>query len=202
MDKIGIFGGSFEPIHLAHLIIADLFVEKYSLSKCLLIPTHQSPFKINHSEKPIFTKELRIKLLELSIKENSKFIIEDYEINRDKISYTIETLIFLKEKYKNTKLYLLIGNDQAESFHKWKDWEAITDLAQIVIANRKTPTQNKKYEFELLKPNLKLEFLQNPIIEISGTEIRNRILNNQSIKYFLHNSAYNFLKSIHFHNLQ
>lgn len=202
MENIGIFGGSFEPIHLAHLIIADLLIEKYELSKCILIPTHKSPFKINETSDKLFTDELRLKLLELSTEDNPKFVIEKFEIERNEVSYTIDTLNYLKRKYLNTNFFLLIGNDQAESFHKWKDWEKIIENAQVVVANRKSKLQVQKYDFEILKPNIKIEYLNNPIIDISGTEIRNRILLNKSIRYFLHNSAYNFLKSIRFHNLQ
>jgi len=134
LEKIGIYGGTFDPIHLGHLIIAQCFVEQFSLDKCYFVPAKISPFKIE--QNLTFSDAERIKMIELSIKENPNFAIDTYEIENTDISYTINTIRYFRSKYPLSELFLLIGYDQAINFDKWKNSELIKNLANIVVARR------------------------------------------------------------------
>jgi nicotinate-nucleotide adenylyltransferase len=201
MQKIGIYGGSFNPIHLAHLIIADFFVKQLNINQCLFVPTFISPFKTREAN-PLFNNEIRRKLVELSIKGHSKFKLDSFELDKNEISFTIDTVTYFHQKYSGADLYLLIGTDQANQFHQWKNWQDIAKLVKLVIAKRKLRDEKITFPFQEIDKNIKPIYLQNPIIEISSTEIRNNILNNISVEYLLHCNAFEYLRSINFHNLQ
>ncbi len=192
--KIGIFGGTFDPVHIGHLIIAERFCEIMELDKCLLVPSYLSPFKIE--KNPIIPIEIRLKLLELAIRTNPIFEIETYEISRQEVSYTIDTIKYLGAKYPNGELYLLIGSDQASEFHLWKEFKEIMSLAHICIAKRKLEFELNVFPFELyINSEAKQRYkLNTPIIEISSTEIRERIKGGKSVEYLLPSTVYNFIK--------
>jgi len=101
MSKIGIFGGSFNPTHITHIEIAKAFINQLNLDKCLLIPTYISPFKINNKENNFFTNQQRLDMLYLAIENLPKFEVIDYEITKQKVSYTFETIDYLKKIFKN-----------------------------------------------------------------------------------------------------
>ena len=192
--KIGIFGGTFDPVHIGHLIIAERFCEIMCLDKCLFVPTYLSPFKTE--QNPIIPIEIRLKLLELAIRTNPLFEIEDYEIKSQQISYTIDTINFLQAKYPADELYLLIGADQAKDFHLWKDFKEIMSILHLCVAKRGIDYELNVYPFELyLNNNSKQIYkLNTPIIEISSTEIRERIKEGKTVEYLLSANVYNFIK--------
>jgi nicotinate-nucleotide adenylyltransferase len=197
--KIGIFGGSFNPVHLAHLIVAEAFSDSLNLDLTLFIPAYYSPFK-ERNEYIIKDKD-RVNMLKLALKNNPKFDIELFEIKQKKISYTNNTIKFLKNKYPNDEFYLLIGIDQALSFKKWHNWEKILDSVQLCIANRNSPNEllSLPYiESELSYKNKKPFFIQSPLIEISSSNIRQQISNEKSIKYLVKEQVE---KYIYKHNL-
>jgi nicotinate-nucleotide adenylyltransferase len=192
--KIGIFGGTFDPVHIGHLIIAERFCEIMELDKCLFVPTYLSPFKIE--KNPIIPIEIRLKMLEIAINSNPIFEIETYEISRQEVSYTIDTIKYLQSKYPNDELYLLIGADQAKDFHLWKDFKEIMSILHLCVAKRGLDYELNVYPFELyLNNNSKQIYkLNTPIIEISSTEIRERIKEGKTVEYLLSANVYNFIK--------
>jgi len=155
MTKIGIYGGSFNPIHLGHLTIADYFLKECQLDFCNFIPSFVSPFKTdvknNYKIEPIH----RLKMLELALDQSNNFKVCDFEILNKGISYTYLTVEFLLEKNVDTEFYLLIGTDQALDFHKWKKWEWISDQVNLVIADRNIE-RFKEFEFQKLIQNSKV----------------------------------------------
>jgi nicotinate-nucleotide adenylyltransferase len=184
--KIGIFGGSFNPIHLGHLIVAETFTDELKLDLTLFVPAFCSPFK--HRYEYFITDEHRIKILELTLKENHQFCLELYEIEQERISYTIDTIEYLRKSYPDDEYYLLIGMDQALEFKKWHEWERILDSVQVCIANRNDPKQMLSLpyiESELTYKNKKPIFIQSPLIEISSSDIRERIKQEKSIRYLV-----------------
>ncbi len=175
--NIGIFGGSFDPIHEAHLHIAQCFAEQCNLDKCLFIPANISPFKLNNTDA-MFTAEQRMAMIEEAVAGNNHFEICDYELKNTEISYTIDTLNFVKNKYMNLNLFLLIGTDQAIEFNKWKDYRGILEMAQLVIAKRVGSCTNneKKIINSILYPHIPI-WLNHNMMPISSTAIRNQIRN-------------------------
>jgi nicotinate-nucleotide adenylyltransferase len=168
MSEIGFFGGSFDPIHFGHINLALEIKEKLNLEKILFCPTFISPFKEN---APIFAKpEDRLEMLKLAIKDIKGFEIIDFEIKNKKISYTVDTLYFLKKSYNN--LRLIITDDALQNFHLWKDYKEILKIAPLIIGTRSKVIN----DFKSLNLNLKpSSFVKTSIFEISSTVIRDRL---------------------------
>ena len=139
--KICLFGGSFNPIHKGHIKIAKEAIKQLDLDELIFIPCQKNPFKkdINYA-----SGEDRKKMIELVLED--KMSISDFEIKRQGISYTIDTVKYFKNKYPNDELYLLIGSDNLLKLSKWKDIDEISNLIQIVVFKR---------EKEINKTNIK-----------------------------------------------
>ncbi|MCX7908067.1 MAG: nicotinate (nicotinamide) nucleotide adenylyltransferase [Ignavibacteria bacterium] len=188
-SAIGIFGGTFNPIHLGHLIIANFFVSDFHLDFCYFVPNHISPFKIENDE--IAPDEQRLEMISLAIKENPKFLVSTFEIEKKGISYSFETVLYFKSTFSQSKLYFLIGSDQIENFTFWKNWETILENAELVVAKRNYRKINIPTNLE---PYLKkINFLDNPIIEISSSLIRQLISKNKSIDYLVPNEVRKYI---------
>jgi nicotinate-nucleotide adenylyltransferase len=175
MKSIGIFGGSFDPVHLGHLITTQHVFEQRNLEKIIFIPNHISPLK--QSIVPTHDAH-RLKMLQLAIEPFPHFEVSDFEINRKAVSYTLDTLLKFKKEYDN--LELIIGYDNLCIFDKWRMPEKIIGLAKLVVMKRSTDLEER--------PNRFLEsaiFIDTPTIEISSTIIRRRIKNNQPIDYLV-----------------
>lgn len=176
MKTVAIYGGTFDPIHLGHLITAQSVLEIRKLDKLIFIPSFISPHKIDRvSSSP----QHRLNMLKLAIKGISYFDSNSLEIKRGNISYTIDTISALKSKYKNIEL--IIGYDNLISFDTWKDPDKILGLVQLVVLRRKVKEeaiQKNKY-FD------KAIFIDTPLIEIYGTDIRTRVRNDKNIDFLV-----------------
>ncbi len=189
---IGIYGGSFDPIHIGHLTMAELFLSQYKLDKILFIPTYQSPLKENKKNISI---NYIIELLKSAIKYNDKFEIEDFEINKIEKSYTIDTIKYLQDKY-SAKFFLLIGDDQFFQFQQWKDWSEILNLVELVVVRR------TKYDYNTIiteihkykKWGFNINLMRAPFLEISSSYIRDCIANNIPYKFFVPDEIANIIK--------
>lgn len=177
-NKIGLLGGSFNPIHEAHTSVANYFVEHHSADKVIFIPCNVSPFKTNESVAP---NNYRLEMVKLAIQSNPLFEVSEFELENNGISYTYQTVEYFKKLFPDDNLCLLVGGDQAENFHNWKNWQNILDNADIYVALRKgykIPT----YEFESYK---KATYMEMPFIEVSASEIREKIANGDTQIEFL-----------------
>lgn len=180
--KIGLFGGSFNPIHNAHLYIANRFLNYFNLDKVLFIPAYNSPFK---KREEYFTGDQhRLRMLEIALEDYPFFKIENYELMRKEVSFTIDTINYLKNKYESeTQFFLLIGSDQAVDFHRWKDWNNILKSVKLCIAARNS--YQNIFNTEVLNymenNNINFEILDSVLIDISANEVRNKIKNNFDI---------------------
>ncbi|MCX6155455.1 MAG: nicotinate (nicotinamide) nucleotide adenylyltransferase [Candidatus Kapabacteria bacterium] len=178
MEKIGIFGGTFNPVHKAHLKIAEIFTEQLNLNFCFFVPAFISPFKANSDNKTIMTAKHRLAMLKAAIGTNKQLFIEDYETNRSCISYTIDTINYFHNKFPDSQLFLLIGSDQFYDFQKWKDYNKILDLVDLCIASRPGEflgNQYNKYLDDLFLKSKPPIILENELMDISASEIRRRI---------------------------
>ena len=133
MDRrIGIFGGTFNPIHRAHFDVALEFIDKLSLDLLYVIPNNIPPLKESHG----VSGDERLEMLEIAFSGQNKIVVSDTEIKRGGMSYTRDTVAELKEKHKDDELFLLIGDDWIDNFDKWRDYKFILDNAHLVIAYR------------------------------------------------------------------
>lgn len=182
--NIGLIGGSFNPIHIAHLIIADRFVDQMHLDKCVFVPVSQPPFKMGDSR--LASVEDRLAMVQLATAQHPKFSVSDVEIRRGGISYTIETIRHFASEHEGSTVSILIGSDQAIEFVRWKQWEDILNEAQLCIVRRPfllTPEMEERLT-EMLTMNGKPPvWINAPLLEISSTDIRRRVRENKSINY-------------------
>lgn len=147
--KIAVLGGSFNPIHIGHLALADEVCTSLFYDKVIFVPSLNSPHKEMNCALP--AKE-RLKMVKLACKNDRRFIVEDCEILRGGVSYTYQTLEFLEKKYKNVlseKLGLILGSDLFSGFHLWKNAEEISEKATLILAKR--PLENFEFENPQLK---------------------------------------------------
>ncbi len=174
-----VFGGSFDPVHIGHIILARDVKEKLGADKVIFVPTFQAPLKEKHRAPA----EDRLKMLELALEKEKDFVIEDYEIRRGGISYTVFTLEYLMKKYKGEELYLLLGSDSFLRFHLWKEPEKILRMVKIVIVDREGKLEEVKEYINIKFGEYadRITLFSTRRIDISSTEIRKRIREGRSI---------------------
>jgi nicotinate-nucleotide adenylyltransferase len=176
MLKVGIYGGSFDPVHNGHLITAQAVKEMRELDRIIFIPTFISPHKQNVDTSDV---EHRVNMLQIAIKNIPYFEMSDIEINRKNVSYTVDTLKELSERYKH--LELIIGYDNIFKFHTWRQPDEIIRIAKLVVLRRKLNIprgqQNKFYRAAA--------FVKSPFIQLSGSVIRRRTSENLPINFMV-----------------
>jgi len=178
-ERIGIFGGSFDPVHNGHLILARQAREELQLDRVLLIPAALSPHKTTNPPAP---PELRLQLLRLAVEGEAGLEVEDLELRRNELpSYSIDTVRELRQRHPVAQWFYLIGSDNLAELHTWKDIEELRRLVQFVVLTR------DENEETLGLPKVSRR------IDISSTEIRNRVARGQSIRYFLPDKACSYL---------
>lgn len=184
--NIGIFSGSFDPVHIGHMIIANYITEFTDIDEIWFLISPQNPFKKDN----IMTDELfRLQMVQLAVEEYTEFKASDFEFTLPQPSYTINTLQKLKEKYPKHTFSLIIGGDNWEAFDKWKDHESIIADHHIYVYPR------LDYSISVAD-NLKdrVTVLDSPIIEISSTFIRKCINEGKNIKAFLPDKVFDYIR--------
>ena len=164
--KLGIFGGSFDPVHLGHLLVAQAAIEELGLDRLFFIPAAQSPFKPENQPAPT---PARLQLLRLALAGRTNCEIDEQEIRRGGVSYTIDTLRDYAKKYPGAELFYLIGADHAAKLDKWREPDELARLAEFVVIPR--PGESV---VEFPKP-FRGRILKGFPIEISSSQIRARV---------------------------
>ncbi len=183
--KIGLFFGSFNPVHNGHLIIANYICETTDLDKVWLVVSPQNPFK----EKSTLLNEYdRFHLIQLAIEGNINLRASDIEFKLPKPSYTIDTLTHLKEKYPTYEFSLIMGGDNLSSLHKWKNYELILKNHDIYVYKRDASEQNP------FAGKASVHFLDVPLLDISATFIRENIQQGHSMQYFLPDKVWEYVR--------
>lgn len=174
--KVGLFFGSFNPIHMGHMIIANIMVESTDLDKVWFVISPQNPFK---PAKGLLHEFDRYDMVRAAVYDNYKLEASDIEFNLTKPSYTIHTLVHLSEKHPNKEFKVIIGEDNLINFTKWKNHERILEDYGLYVYPRPgmQPSELK------LHPNVKM--VDAPLLDISATFIRNAIKKGQSIRYLV-----------------
>jgi nicotinate-nucleotide adenylyltransferase len=174
--KIGLFFGSFNPIHMGHLIIANLMAETTDLKKVWFIVSPQNPFK---PSKGLLHEFDRYDLVQAAISDNYKLEVSDVEFHLPKPSYTIHTLVHLHEKHPDKDFKIIIGGDNLINFTKWKNYEQILKDYGLYVY----PRPNTQLSELLSHPNVRS--IKAPMLDISATFIRDCIRNKQSVRYLV-----------------
>ncbi|MBM3252917.1 MAG: nicotinate-nucleotide adenylyltransferase [Candidatus Omnitrophica bacterium] len=181
--RIGVLGGTFNPIHIGHLILAEEAFSKLSLDKVIFVPAFIPPHKI---EEELVSADHRYRMIEIAIKDNPNFEISNIELRRSGRSYSVDTLRQFKKLYgKFTKLFFITGSDSLGELFSWKDINDIFKLSQFVVANR------PGYPFKELPKEAELVLITP--IEVSSSQIRKRIREGLSIRYLVPDAVRNYI---------
>lgn len=184
-------GGSYNPIHIGHLMLADAVALRYGYDTVAFIPAFLSPFKDGHSG---CTAEDRLAMVKLAIADNPAFYCEPCEIQRQGVSYTIDTLKFLKKKFPECegKIGLIIGDDLLEGFSGWREAEHIPDYADIIVGNRIIDRYSTEQAASAGKvPHLRVD---NALLPVSSSGIRAAIKEKKSWRYLVPSAVYSYIK--------
>jgi nicotinate-nucleotide adenylyltransferase len=174
--KIGLFFGSFNPIHMGHLIIANIMVETTDLDKVWFIVSPQNPFK---PSKGLLHEFDRFDMVRAAVHDHYKIEVSDVEFHLPKPSYTIHTLVYLTEKHPDTEFKIIIGEDNLASFTKWKNHEIILNDHGLYVYPR------PHAQLSELKQHPNVKIVEAPMLDISATFIRNCIRKKQSVRYLV-----------------
>ncbi|KRQ88158.1 Nicotinate-nucleotide adenylyltransferase [Caloramator mitchellensis] len=191
--KFGIFGGTFNPIHTGHLIVANEVLNKQKLDKILFIPTGNPP----HKDVDIIPASIRYEMVRLAIEDNPNFIISDIETKEEGYAYTYDTLTKLQNIYYVNKFYFIIGYDAFRDIDMWKNVYEVFKLAEFLVVNREA---NINSTITLLNEKTKkyggdAKYITIPNIEISSSEIRRRIKEGMDFRYLVPDKVYDYIKT-------
>jgi nicotinate-nucleotide adenylyltransferase len=191
VKRLGMLGGTFNPPHLAHLIAAELAVEAFALDRLLFIPANVPPHKVDHE---IASAQDRLAMVSLATEGNSRFETSDIEISRNGKSYTIDTIHALHEVFQPEHIFLFIGLDNLAIFDTWHRSEEIFKQCEIIVMARPS------HEIDTIDSKLRdrVKFMPIPLMEISSTNIRERVRDGKSIRYLVPESICSYIAE---HNL-
>ncbi len=190
--KIGLYFGTFNPIHVGHLIIANHMVENSDLDEIWMMVTPHNPFKKKSS---LLDNHHRLEMVYLATQEYDKIKPSDFEFKLPQPNYTINTLTQLSEKYPEKEFSLIMGEDNLKSFHKWKNYEAILDDYHVYVYPR-ISEGTVETQFDNHK---KIHRVEAPIVQISSTMIRNGIKEGKSIRPLLSDAVWKYVDDMNFY---
>ena len=191
--RVGIMGGTFNPIHLGHLIIAEAAYEAYNLDEVLFVPSGVSYMK---DQSEILDAKKRVHMTGLAIEDNPHFALSTIEIDRDGNSYSYETLETLRKQNPNTEYFFLVGSDTLFALETWKHPEILLPSCTILVAVRDgVPMERMQEHAKYLEEKFggSIQLLTTPNIEISATDIRNRLVDGRDVNYFVPDSVLEFI---------
>jgi nicotinate-nucleotide adenylyltransferase len=181
--RIGILGGTFNPIHIGHLILAEEAREKLGLDRIIFVPAYLPPHKDDADLAPA---PLRMKMIKIAIKGNRNFSVSDIEIKRDGRSYTIDTLKEFKKLYPRDELYFIIGSDLLTYLKDWKDLGEIIKMVKFVAATR------PGYPLEKIPAHISTIPIR--AVDVSGFQIRRAIKEGKSFRYLVPEAVYKYIQ--------
>lgn len=191
--KVGILGGTFNPIHIGHLLMAEYAKKEAGLDVVLIMPTSKSYMKSNNN---VPDGNIRLEMVQMCLEENDGLMASDFEIQRGGNTYTYETLLQLKKLYPNTDLYFIIGMDSLFSIEKWVKPEVIFANCNILVADRNDVAEDMvQAKINELKEQFGAQIfrINFPKIDISSTQIRENVRDGHSIRYMVHDNVWKYI---------
>lgn len=188
--RVGLFFGSFNPVHTGHLLIANYFVQFTDLAQIWFMVSPQNPFKVNDQ---LVDETIRLHLMQLAINGDNRFVASDFEFTLPRPSYTVNTLKALRSQYPKLTFVPIIGGDNLQSFHLWKEYNDILQNHEVFVYRRAGFHENP-----LLANHPKIKIFEVPLLNISSTYVREMLQAGKSIKYLVPDKVDEY---IHQHNL-
>lgn len=190
--KIGLFGGTFDPIHIGHMILMENVINNLYLDKIYVLPNSNPPHKLENKKTAL---NLRLKMVNETIKDNSKLEINDYDYRDNEIHYTFNTINYFKKTYPNDEFFFIMGEDSFLDIEKWKNYKEILK-ENLIIFKRYS---NKNFSLiskinQVRKYNKNIYLIDNIALDISSTLIRNLVKENKSIRYLVNDEVINIIK--------
>ncbi len=188
--RVGLFFGSFNPVHMGHMVLANYMLEFTDLERIWFVVTPHNPHKKKTS---LLDERQRLHMVNLAIGDNDRLAASDIEFKLPQPSYTVDTLAYLQDKYPQHEFALMMGEDNLKSLPKWKNYEVILKNHHIYVYPR--PGVNS----EALRNHDKITFTDAPFVEVSSTQIRKAVKAKKDMRYFMPLSAWNYLMEMHFY---
>ncbi|MGN0488870.1 MAG: nicotinate (nicotinamide) nucleotide adenylyltransferase [Ruminococcus sp.] len=198
--KLGLFGGSFNPIHLGHYKLVTDVIEEFNLDKVIIMPTWKTPLKDTSN---FVSPEHRFKMCQLAFENLSSVEVSDLEMQRKGNSYTYLTLNSIKEIYPRDELFLIVGADMFLSLEKWKCFEDIFKTASIIAVPRKGTKENLISHSIYLKEKYDCisYVMSHSVMDVSSTEIRSKIKNAEDVSDLVDTRVFNYIKKKHLYGI-
>lgn len=188
-----LFGGSFDPVHIGHIVVARDVKEALGAEKVIFMPAYSAPLKKGHSASP----EDRLKMLEIALMKEEGLEVSDFEIKKGGVSYTVETLRWFTEKY-GEKPYLLLGSDSFLRFHLWKEPGNVLSMSRLAVVDREGKLAEVREYLRDRFPNLKevedIVLLKARRIDVSATEVRERLRKGLSVYCMVPDKVLEYIK--------
>ena len=186
--KVGLFFGSFNPIHKGHLLLANYMLDHTDLDRIWFVVSPHNPLK---KKDTLLDEKQRLHMANLAIGDNTKLKASNIEFKLPQPSYTINTLSFLKEKYPKHEFAIIMGADNLENFHKWKNYEKILKGFQLYVYPR------NESDGGTLNNHPKVKLVNAPFMEISSTAIRQAIKEKKDLRFFMPDAVRHYIKEMH-----
>jgi len=196
MTETGLFFGSFNPVHIGHMAIANYITEYSSLKEVWFIVSPHNPLKTKES---LLGERDRFYMTELAIGEDPRFRVSDIEFTLPQPSYTIDTLAHLTEKYPAHRFTLIMGEDNLTTLHKWKNAEMLVKQYPIVVYPRLYPGRRSSKRLQEILAMATIQEIDAPVMEISGTFIRSAIRDGKDVSWFVPAPTWRYIREMHFY---
>ena len=189
MKKIGIYSGSFNPIHHGHVMLANYLVEFSDLDELWFVVSPQNPLK---QKSELLDDQERLKMVQLAVGDDPRFHVSDVEMHLSRPSYTINTLTALSEQYPDFQFVFICGMDSLQNFKNWRDYQKILDNYELLVFPR------EGYDGGDLINHPSVTILKTPILEISSTFIRQSMKEGRDVRHFVPERVFLYMKENHF----
>lgn len=201
MRKIGIFGGTFNPIHNGHIQLLTRYLDAVDFDEILVIPTQVPPHKLPENLVPA---QMRLEMCCLAVKHLTRVQVSDIELLRPGRSYTIDTVNTIKEKVPDSELYLLVGGDMFLEFRKWRDWQKLLNTVTLCTASRNFGEYHALVEMaeQLSEFGTQTRVFDFDVMPMSSTQIRERLMQKQDCKDFLSKEVYSYILEHHLYGTE
>ena len=181
VERVGLFGGTFDPVHLGHLILAQTALEELRLDRIIFIPAAISPYK--QGQPPAASPEDRLNMIRSAIADESRFSVDDRELGRKGPSYTIDTVRSFLGDYPGVRFFYLIGADQLKELNGWHEIAELKNLIDFAVFERADLDQSERHNYPVVHRR----------IDISSTEVRERLAKGLDVRYYLHSTVYDLI---------